>query len=129
MTVSTTPLLIDLHKEAARFASHDDTGRRAETLLKAPDLRAMSGKEIYPMSDTTARTSDTLPDDPLVSTLIRDLVEVYPGTMTILAPLGIDLCCGGGQSLGEALLLHGIDQNAVLPQIREIIQTSATGRR
>jgi quercetin dioxygenase-like cupin family protein len=41
MTDSPTPLFIDLHKEAARFAPHVDTGRRAETLLKSPDLRVV----------------------------------------------------------------------------------------
>jgi quercetin dioxygenase-like cupin family protein len=41
MTDSATPLFIDLHKEAARFAPHADTGRSAETLLKSPDLRVV----------------------------------------------------------------------------------------
>ena len=79
------------------------------------------------MTDTATSTGDTLRDDPLASTLIRDLVEGYPGTMAVLAPLGIDLCCGGGHALGEALSLHGINQEAVLPQIRKIIQASASG--
>ena len=82
------------------------------------------------MSDTTARTSNpTLHDDTLTSTLIRDLVETYPDTMAILAPLGIDLCCGGGHPLGEALTLHGADQDAVLHQIAGIVQASSHGRR
>lgn len=41
MTISTTPLLIDLHKETARFLPHQESGRRAETLLKMPDLRVV----------------------------------------------------------------------------------------
>ena len=41
MTDSATPLLIDLNKEITHFAPHDDTGRSAETLLKAPDLRVV----------------------------------------------------------------------------------------
>jgi iron-sulfur cluster repair protein YtfE (RIC family) len=40
---------------------------------------------------------------------VRDLVEAYPATLSILAPLGIDLCCGGAYQLGEALERHGID--------------------
>lgn len=35
------PTLVDLHKEVARFPPHDESGRRAETLLKAPDLRVV----------------------------------------------------------------------------------------
>ena len=41
MTASSPPVIIDLHKESARFAPHDDTGRSAETLLKTPDLRVV----------------------------------------------------------------------------------------
>jgi hypothetical protein len=58
--------------------------------------------------------------------LIRDLVETYPMTMTVLAPLGIDLCCGGGHPLGEALRLHGLDRDEVLPKIIQVITASAT---
>ena len=81
------------------------------------------------MSDTTLKISATPEGDTLASTLIRDLVETYPGTMAVLAPLGIDLCCGGSHPLGEALTLHGIDQDTVLPQIASIIQASSHGRR
>ena len=81
------------------------------------------------MSDTAARTNTTPEGDTLANTLIRDLVETYPDTMAILAPLGIDLCCGGGHALGEALSLHGLDQATVLPQIAGIIQASSHGRR
>ena len=81
------------------------------------------------MNDTAASISTTPEDDTLTNTLIRDLVETYPDTMAILAPLGIDLCCGGSHPLGEALTLHGIDQNTVLPQIAGIIQASSHGRR
>jgi iron-sulfur cluster repair protein YtfE (RIC family) len=80
------------------------------------------------MNDTATRTSDTLPDDSLASILIRDLVEAYPDTMAILAPLGIDLCCGGGHALGEALSLHGLDQDVVLPQIAASIEAFSQGR-
>lgn len=59
--------------------------------------------------------------------LIRDLVDAYPQTMTVLGPLGIDLCCGGGHPLGEALDLHGIDRETVLPRIASIIAGSALG--
>lgn len=41
MTVSRTALLIDLTREASRIAPHDETGRRAETLLKTSDLRVV----------------------------------------------------------------------------------------
>ena len=82
------------------------------------------------MNDTTRITGGaTLQNNTLASTLVRDLVETYPDTMAILAPLGIDLCCGGSHPLGEALTLHGIDQDTVLPQIAGIIQVSSHDQR
>lgn len=82
------------------------------------------------MNDTTRISGGaTLQNNTLASTLVRDLVETYPDTMAILAPLGIDLCCGGSHPLGEALTLHGIDQDTVLPQIAGIIQASSHGQR
>jgi iron-sulfur cluster repair protein YtfE (RIC family) len=65
----------------------------------------------------------------ITETLIRDLVEQYPDTMRVLSPLGIDLCCGGGHPLGEALDLHEIDRATVLPQIEQIVaaQTEQKG--
>ncbi len=62
------------------------------------------------------------PDEAAVlKTTIRELVERYPETMEILAPLGIDLCCGGSHPLGEALDLHHIDRAVVVPRVLEII--------
>ncbi len=48
---------------------------------------------------------------------IRDITDVEPRALELLAPLGIDLCCGGGHPLGEALDLHGIDRKQVMPQL------------
>lgn len=61
----------------------------------------------------------------VTDTLIRDLVEQFPDTMRVLSPLGIDLCCGGGHPLGEALDLHQIDRATVIPQIEQIVANQA----
>lgn len=53
--------------------------------------------------------------------LIRDLVDEHPDVMTVLAPYGIDLCCGGGHPLGEALDLHGIPREPVLTDVSRIV--------
>lgn len=58
--------------------------------------------------------------DAVAATPIRDLVERCPEVMTVLVPLGIDLCCGGGHPLGEALDLHGIDREPVLTEVSAI---------
>jgi iron-sulfur cluster repair protein YtfE (RIC family) len=77
------------------------------------------------ISNTSAARVGIVPPDradpPLADRLIRDLVETYPGTMTVLAPLGIDLCCGGGHPLGEALDRHGLDRETVLPRVARAI--------
>jgi iron-sulfur cluster repair protein YtfE (RIC family) len=65
----------------------------------------------------------------LTDWLIRDLVEAYPETLTVLGPLGIDLCCGGGHPLGEALDLHGIDRGAVLPRIADLVAADGAPSR
>jgi iron-sulfur cluster repair protein YtfE (RIC family) len=47
--------------------------------------------------------------------------------MEILAPLGIDLCCGGAHPLGEALDLHGIARADVLPSVARLTAAHARG--
>lgn len=59
--------------------------------------------------------------DDLASITIRDLVAAHPETLTVLAPLGIDLCCGGGHPLGEALDLHGVPRADVIAAIARLI--------
>ena len=75
--------------------------------------------------EAQVRPTAVLPETPLADHLIRDLVDAYPQTLAVLGPLGIDLCCGGGHPLGEALDLHGIDRDAVLPQVARAIAGSA----
>ena len=53
----------------------------------------------------------------LAAMTIRDITDVDPRVLELLAPLGIDLCCGGGHPLGAALDLHGIDRTQVMPQL------------
>ena len=44
--------------------------------------------------------------------------------MTVLGPLGIDLCCGGAHPLGEALDLHGLERVTVLSRITALVTAS-----
>jgi regulator of cell morphogenesis and NO signaling len=71
--------------------------------------------------------SDT-PAGDLARRTIRDLVEEFPETMAVLAPLGIDLCCGGAHPLGEAIALHGADPAIVLPRVAEAIAATRRTR-
>ena len=57
----------------------------------------------------------------LAGVTIRELVAAYPATMTVLGPLGIDLCCGGAHRLGDALDLHGLPRAEVLSAISAVV--------
>ena len=70
------------------------------------------------MNDTVATDPSVL--NAIANTTIADLVETTPDVMSVLAPLGLDLCCGGGRPLGEALALHGIDADPVIRQIASL---------
>ena len=63
----------------------------------------------------------SLTETDLAAITIRDLIEIEPRAMEILAPYGIDLCCGGGHPLGEALDLHGVDRDDVIVRIADLI--------
>jgi iron-sulfur cluster repair protein YtfE (RIC family) len=62
----------------------------------------------------------------LAAMTIRDLVARYPDTMSVLAPLGIDLCCGGAHQLGEALDLHHLDRDRSLAEIARVVTAAPT---
>lgn len=80
------------------------------------------------MIDTADKTTPAPREEHLAGTLIRDLIAAYPDTMSVLAPLGIDLCCGGGHPLGEAVALHGLDRGVVLARVAEVIRASSADR-
>ena len=63
-------------------------------------------------------------DGSLLSLTVDELVERWPETMRVLAPLGIDLCCGGGRRVGEAIRLHGADSGDVAHRLERVIATS-----
>lgn len=65
------------------------------------------------------QTASRLPLDAetLTAMTIRDIIDLEPRSLEILAPYGFDLCCGGGHPLGEALKLHAVDPADVLPKL------------
>jgi iron-sulfur cluster repair protein YtfE (RIC family) len=79
-------------------------------------------------ADMLEASAPSLGGKPLADWLIRDLVEAYPETMGPLGPLGIDLCCGGGHPLGEALDLHSLDRETILPRIGRIVASGESNK-
>jgi len=65
------------------------------------------------------QTASRLPLDSeaLTAMTIRDIIDLEPRALEVLAPYGFDLCCGGGHLLGEALKLHAVDPADVLPKL------------
>lgn len=71
----------------------------------------------------------TTPDrDALRAMPIRDIVERWPEAMSVLAPLGIDLCCGGAHPLSEALQLHGIPEAEPVDAVLAIVAQGEAGQ-
>jgi iron-sulfur cluster repair protein YtfE (RIC family) len=82
-----------------------------------------------PNDSRAAVAAGGIDEQALATTSIRDLVATHPATMEILAPLGIDLCCGGAHQLGEALDLHGVARADVLPVIARVVAAASSGGR
>lgn len=57
---------------------------------------------------------------------IRDLVEQYPEVMPVLDRYGMDLCCGGGYTVPEAALLHGVEPARLIDEVYAVIETAGT---
>ncbi|HET9660167.1 MAG TPA: DUF542 domain-containing protein [Thermomicrobiales bacterium] len=75
-----------------------------------------------PTSSTVHLTDEYLAE--IANRTIADLVEQAPGTMAVFSALGLDMCCGGGHPLGEALALHGIESEPVIRQVALIVSES-----
>ncbi|MCC6703963.1 MAG: DUF542 domain-containing protein [Thermomicrobiales bacterium] len=61
-----------------------------------------------------------LDSDALLAMTIRDIIDREPRALEVLAPYGFDLCCGGGHPLGEALALHNVAHEVVLPKLASL---------
>lgn len=63
---------------------------------------------------------------PVASTLtINDVVERFPDLMPILAGHGLDLCCGGPLTLGEAAERHGLDLSGLVDELNAALAAPA----
>ncbi|MCC6312902.1 MAG: DUF542 domain-containing protein [Thermomicrobiales bacterium] len=78
--------------------------------------------------DTTTMTEKDF-EAQVAARTIRDLVDRTPQVMEVLEPLGLDLCCGGGHPLGEALDLHGIARDPVVGQVARLVAAQGANGR
>jgi regulator of cell morphogenesis and NO signaling len=60
------------------------------------------------------------------ATTIGDIVARDLRSATVFARHGIDFCCGGGRSLGEACRAQGLDAQAIARELAEAAEASGT---
>lgn len=60
-------------------------------------------------------------EDELLSMTVRELTGRFPETMPVLAARGIDLCCGGGYRVLDALTLHNASLDTVIPELMRLV--------
>ncbi len=75
-------------------------------------------------TDDVVRTTE----EEMLSLTVRELTDRFPDTMPVLSAQGIDLCCGGGHQVLEALTLHGADLGFVIPELLRIVESAEASR-
>lgn len=50
---------------------------------------------------------------------VGEIVAAFPGASNLFQAHGIDFCCGGGQTLAEALRARGIAEEEFLPKLQQ----------
>lgn len=65
--------------------------------------------------DITKKPSAT---DDMAGQTIAAIIEQHPETMPVFAKFGIDLCCGGGLTIGQAASAHGLVPHAILSAVQ-----------
>ncbi len=63
------------------------------------------------------------------STIVKDVVVNHPETRQVLESLGIDYCCGGGSSLGDAAAAAGLDLATVISAVEQAVADAALPER
>jgi uncharacterized protein (DUF2249 family) len=82
-----------------------------------------------------SHTTEILGDEAYVVRFHRPDIELtdrvdavyarYPAAAPVLAEIGIDLCCGGAQSVATAARAHGAEPAALLQRLRVAASTGA----
>ncbi|NYE05517.1 regulator of cell morphogenesis and NO signaling [Bacillus niacini] len=56
------------------------------------------------------------------NTLVRDIVNELPKTSDVFKKFRIDFCCGGNISLSEAIAANGINEEAIMEELRVVFE-------
>lgn len=52
---------------------------------------------------------------------VNDVLMKYPATISVFNAFGVDACCGGAQSLREAAAGDGIDLDALVAALEQVV--------
>lgn len=58
------------------------------------------------------------------ATIVNDLLRRHANTLPVLSRLGIDTCCGGGQSLEEAARSAGLSLAELLAELQPVLEAA-----
>jgi regulator of cell morphogenesis and NO signaling len=56
------------------------------------------------------------------NTLVKDIVNELPKTSDVFKKFRIDFCCGGNISLSEAIAANGINEEAIMEELRVVFE-------
>jgi regulator of cell morphogenesis and NO signaling len=60
------------------------------------------------------------------NTLVRDIVNELPKTSDVFKKFRIDFCCGGNIPLSEAIAANGINEEAIMEELRVIFEKNSS---
>jgi regulator of cell morphogenesis and NO signaling len=60
------------------------------------------------------------------NTLVRDIVNELPKTSDVFKKFRIDFCCGGNIPLSEAIAANGINEEAIMEQLRVVFEKNSS---
>lgn len=60
---------------------------------------------------------------------VGEVAAVYPATTRLFEKLGIDYCCGGGQTLADACKATGLNYDTVANSLAELVESAPTPGR
>jgi iron-sulfur cluster repair protein YtfE (RIC family) len=58
---------------------------------------------------------------------VNETIERVPATLPVLNSLGIDTCCGGGETLDVAASRSGVDENVLLAALATVRGPGGSG--
>jgi regulator of cell morphogenesis and NO signaling len=60
-----------------------------------------------------------------LSWTVNDVLSRHPSTAAVFNAFGVDTCCGGGRSVGDACMEVGVDPEVVLEALRAMARAAS----